>query len=394
MFEWLKKASSTVPIKLRGLFGSNKIQPLSSTYSFLKLYSQDPYIHRSVDLIGSVAALADKYLIDKEGNKIRNHSILDLLQNPNDEGSFYFFKGAVLYIALGGETFWEVVTPQKVKLPQELYNIRPDRIKIIPDENKKKVTGYEFSVSGMSEPLTFNKEELIHIKTFNPTSDWRGLPSVEPLKEIVNADRYGWKWIQNFLKKEGIPKGFLTSEKNVNEPSINRIRKHWSQTESSDGVPFLPGNLDWEDLARPPKEAGMVDLIKQITNTKLATVGVPPALLGLTDSFDDVDVQLKMFYSLTVTPHLKRIEDRINSKLLPKYPNTEGLEFKFDTEPSGLMDFEILIDTLSSQFDRAALTPNEFVKETGIGDTYENGDEHFIRNRTNETTESAEINGN
>lgn len=377
IWSWLSKSSSTIPAKLSNLIGSSGISPVSNVEDYLNLYGEDPFIHRGVSLIGNAAARSKNKVVDDEGNK-KDHPILNLLDNPNENGSFLFMKSTVCYLVLGGETFWELVSPEDFAHPRELYNMRPDRIQLIPDDKKQKIEEYVFKVG--NEKQRFEKDEVAHIKTFNPTDDWRGLPAVKPLEHIVNADRYGWDWIKSFLKRRGVLEGFLTSEKPVNEPSVKRLRNQWKKATSkgSNGVPLLPGGLEWKNLSRPPKESGMVDLNEHILESKLATIGVPKGLLGM-GSDEDIDVAVQMFYSITVTPYLQIIEDKINQDLMPRFD--EDGSFKFDTNSIGLLDFELLVEALSKQFDRASLSPNQFIELTGLGEKYEEGEEHYLGER-------------
>lgn len=389
LFDWTKKASSVLPIKLSNLYGKSEITPLNGLTDFLKLYENDPYISRSVDIIGNAISKSKRKVVNEDGDSI-DHPILELFDNPNEEGSNYFFGSAGRYIVLGGEVFWEIVTPNNLRVPKELYNLRPDRIDIVPDDKKKSISGYIYEV-GYKNEENFNKDELVHIKTFHPTNDWRGMPAAKPLSDIVNADRYGWEWIKSFLKDKGILKGFLTTEKSINKASAERLKSKWQASTSSDGVPLLPGGVDWKNIARPPKESGMVDLTEHISQTKLISIGVPKGLLGMSDkSSENIDVQLNLFYSMTVTPYVRLMEDKINNDLMPRF--NKGGTFKFDTSDVGLLDFESFVTALSEQFDRGSLTPNQFIEETGVGEPYEDGDRHYVAERKGRvsSTESEE----
>lgn len=390
IFNWTKKASELLPIKLGNLWGTSEISPLRNTTDFLKIYSEDPYISRATSIIGNSVSLSNREVVDDNGDKI-DHPILDLFDKPNKQGPSYFFSAAAMYIVLGGEVFWETVAPTGIRPPRELYNIRPDRMYLEPNEEKTEIDHYEFRVNGRrGDGKTFNPDEIVHIKTFHPTNDWRGMPACQPLVDIIHADKYGWEWIKDFLRKKGVLKGFLTSEKSINKSSAERLKDRWARaTGSGDGTPLLPGGLDWKNIARPPKESGMVELNQHILESKLATIGVPKGLLGIfdtTQSSEDLDVMLRLFYSMTVTPYLRLIEDKINIDLMPRF--AENGTFKFDPDIIGLLDFEELVDSLTKQFDRGALTPNQFADSTGIGAPYDGGDEHYLGSKVSKIGET------
>jgi HK97 family phage portal protein len=334
--------------------------------------------------------MAERRVVGPEGEEIE-HPILSLFRAPNeDEGSFDFFESTICYLSLGGEFFWEIV-PDKLNVPRELYNMRPDRVKLMLNDKNTRISHYEFS-AGM-EKETFNKDEVVHTKHFNPTNDFRGMPSVKPLSNIVNADKYGWRWIRSYLKRYGVSRGFLTTQSRISEPASKRLKQKWqSPGEDSNETPLLPFGIDWKDIARPPKESGLTDFMDFITQAKLSVLGVPPALAGLVETarYASYDVQLKAFYTLTVVPHLIKLEDAINRQLMPRYGEGVG-RFEFDKTSIGLLDFESLVNALSDQFDRGSLTPNEFMKVTGLGEPYENGgNDHYLGERKNNVQSSRE----
>jgi HK97 family phage portal protein len=377
------KESAVLPLKLSGLFSSVGESPPKNQKDFIQLYEKDPWVKRAIDIKAQFFGTVKMEVLDEEGNSVE-HPILDLFQQPNeDQSQFDFFRESLSFLDLGGESMWEVQTSKgRDIIPRRLYNIKPYRVTIMPNESLTAIDHFKYEVS--NSEITFNLDEIAFVRNFHPTDDFRGLPSLKPLAHIVNADKNGWEWINSFLKGKGKLEGFLSTEARVSPNDSKRLKKQWKQIADTDGVPLLPKSITYEAIARPPKESGLIDIQNFITMTKISCLGVYPALAGVTESahYASFDEQLQAFFSLTMVPEFKKFEGLINRKLMPRYgTKRKGQTFRFCSESVDLLSFETLVEILGKQFDAAALTPNEFIEQTGIGLPYDLGDAHYVGER-------------
>lgn len=386
LLSWISdvsKESSLLPINLSNIWGSSGISPPDNQKDYIKLYEEDPWIKRSVDTIANIVSSCSHRVVDENGEE-KDHVINDLIDKPNpDQSKVDFMIESSSFLDLGGETFWEIVTPNGVRIPKELYNMKPYRVNIVPNEKKTAIESYQYKVG--NKKITMNKDEVAFLHTFHPTKDFRGMPSVKPLSHITTASQNMWNWIQKFTAGKGAGEGFLTTDEKIGESDHKRLKKQWTNVKSSDSkVALLPGGISWEQISRPPKESGLMDMQENVILNLIAPLGLFPGLIGLLESgqYVDLDTQLQVFFSITIVPKLMMFEGLINRQLMPRFPSTsEGDKFEFNKESVGLLSFPKLVEVLGDQFNSASLSPNEFIQMTGVGHPYEGGDEHYVGER-------------
>ncbi len=374
----LKKASETIPAILSGYFGST-IPALATQTDQLLTYSANPWVYTGVQLIATSIAKTPFYVEDEHGEKVKDHPITTLLDNPNPGmEAFDFFEGTQTYMELGGECFWEVVT-DNMDIPRELWPLRPDRIELNPDKERRQIAGYTYTVGGSK--VEFAADEIIHVKFFHPTNDWRGHSSIEALTDYLNAEAYANRWLKRFLRRYGVSEGFLQTDQRPGAPEIKRLREKWSKRTGGDDdlTPLLPAGLKYEELAKPIKESGLFEALRLIRESQLAALGVPPVLAGLLEfaRYSNYDLQLRAFSMMTCVPKLLKLESAINRGLMPRYKNGKGKgkqRFVFDKDKIGFISMELLSKIAMELADRTAATPNDLVDITGIGSKYPEGE--------------------
>jgi len=398
MFEFLKKTSKVLPLMLRGLFGTNEIPvPLDQT-AFLNMYTKDPWVYAAVWIISTSLARMPMWVRNQKNEIVSfDNPILDLLKQPNeDQSAFDFLVATSVYLELAGESFWEIVTDKVTKTPRELYVLRPDRVTPIASDDRRKIAGYKYTINGQ-EDVEFKPDQIVWIKYFNPIDDFRGQSSIQSLKSTLVDDVYGWRFAERFMKNDGRKSGYLASEKRTGEFEAKRLKEQWGDRSEKDKerTPVLPAGMDFKEIGTPPKEGGLIELLKLLRESKIAPMGVPPVLLGLLEysKYSNYDLQLRAFHLLTLEPKLIQIEGAVNRRLMPRFQKNGALEwkFEFDKRMAGFIDVQSFVKVLWELFEKATLTPNEIIKLTGLGKAYEDGgDEHYLGERVHPAADADE----
>src|SRR5579875_127127 len=138
-------------------------------------YNGNAVVYRAINLIATGCAgipwvLYQRKGPNRRGLEIDQHPLLDLMQKPNPtQGWGKFFEAYVAYLYIAGNSYVWANRPQKTGAPLELWTLRPDRMRIVPDA-KQFVGGYSYEVNGQTQP--FAKEVVLHTKTFAPLDDW------------------------------------------------------------------------------------------------------------------------------------------------------------------------------------------------------------------------------
>ena len=391
MWSFMKKASQALPAMLSGFFG-NKIPSPVGQLGYLQAYSANPWIYTPVWIIATSIAQTPFYMEDEEGERVEEeHPVVTFLKNPNPEmEAFDFWEASLSLLELGGEVFWEIVT-DKLTIPRDLWPLRPDRMSLTTDSARKAITGYQYKIK--NDVVEFLEDEIIQVKYFHPTDDWRGHSSIEALTDTLNAESYAMRWFKRFLRRFGVTEGYLQTDQRPGQTEVSRLRQQWSKknTDDEDLTPMLPAGLKFTELAKPIKEAGLFEALKLIRETELAALGVPPVLAGLLEyaRYSNYDLQLRSFVMMTCVPKLLKLESAINRKLVPRFTNVSlpkdkykgKLRLVFDRDKIGFVSMELLAKIAMELADRAAATPNDLVDITGIGSKWKGGDERMLGER-------------
>ena len=124
------------------------------------------------------------------------HSIVNLLDKVNP-----FLTGKDLieitlsYEELTGNAYWLLDMFENGK-PTEIYPLRPDRIKIVPDK-KSYIKAYKYDI-GNNEWVSFKPEQILHFKYFNSIDDYYGLSPLSAGRSAVKTQQLGDEYNQNF----------------------------------------------------------------------------------------------------------------------------------------------------------------------------------------------------
>lgn len=149
-------------------------------------YMRNVIAHRSMAMIAGAAASVHIKLFarDAEGNctALKAHPLLDLLAHPNPtQTRASFFEAIYSYRLISGNAFVLAGGPA-AGLPQELHNLRPDRVAIIAGANGMPAA-YRYTVGagvgvGIQDypinPVTWGSR-VLHFKQFHPLNDWYGM---------------------------------------------------------------------------------------------------------------------------------------------------------------------------------------------------------------------------
>jgi len=164
-------------------------KPIYTNWSLKKAvqegYKSNSWVYRSIYLKSKAAGSVAWYVANEDGEKIENHHITKLLENPNPYISRQdMFELLVSWLELAGNGYLKKAkTGQRT---QELWPISPDRLHPIPTADVEKwMEGYALDKKKTKE---FDPEEIIQFKYFDPANPLIGISPLEVVSKTVDVD--------------------------------------------------------------------------------------------------------------------------------------------------------------------------------------------------------------
>lgn len=315
-----------------------------------KKFAEEAYIknviaHRAISLISHAAASIPLKLYDKGARSISNHPILNLLSKPNPtQNGKEFLESVYSYKMLSGNSYILNVKNSKA-VPQELYNLRPDRISIIPGENHIP-QAYRYKVGKnftdyLVDPLNGNSD-ILHLKSFHPLSDWYGLSSIEPAAYSIDLHNQAGEWNQSLLQNGARPSGAIIvkgengASRSLSDSQFQQLKSTIDDVfsgPSNAGRPLLlEGGLDWKEMSLSPKDMDFLESKHSSARDISLALGMPPQLLGIPgdNTYSNLKEARLALWEQTIVPMVDNVVEKINEWLVPMFD--ESLELKYDLE--------------------------------------------------------------
>lgn len=293
---------------------------------FLLAYNRHPWLHAGVSAIARNAAKVPfkQFRLNSDGSKgdeITSGPSIDLMRRPNEFMTYHdMILGTSTYITLAGDSFLEKgSSTQNFKQPEALFLIEPSNMTPIPSVESL-FQGWRYTVNGRS--VTFNNEEIIHFRTFNPLSQFYGTSKVSPLTNTLTIDFFSMDFEKAFFKNGGNVSLLAKIRRGLTDEEFEtfkvRMREQYAGQGKSHKIMVVDNDTDVEKIGADPKEALLNELREFSLREVLAVLGVPRLLVQ--DSKDvslaNAREQLRVFWMETMIPHLKLMEEKFNNQLL------------------------------------------------------------------------------
>jgi HK97 family phage portal protein len=269
-----------------------------------------------------------------ERREVLQHPLLDLIERPNPlQGKFEWIESAASFLYLSGNAYLESVgSGDRSSMPKELYVLRPDRMRVVPDPIHF-VSGYEYTVSGRK--VKFSSDQILHLKLFHPLDDWYGLSPVQVAALAIDKLNSGDKWNSSLLQNAAVPSGALTCKQRLTDEQFSRLKTEMRQqiqgVNNAREPLLLEQDLEWKELGISPKDMDWIEGLKMSALQVAQVYNVPPELIGLSPAtYQNRKEARKALYTEVVCPLLNRFRDALNNWLVPQFGENLLLDYNKD----------------------------------------------------------------
>lgn len=327
--------------------GSPASDPDPSLYANqARLMQQLSWVYSAVTHVAqSIASLAN-FQVLKLANETKkpvvNHAFEQLLRAPNRyqfDSQFEFFEAIAGFLKLSGNCYLYLNALAPTLPPAEIYILRPDRVLVVPDRQTF-VRGYIFNVDGAG--LAFERDEIVHIKTFHPLNDWYGLSAIEALALAAETDLKEAVWNKNFFDKQHAkPQGALAYSDMINDSDWDRMKFEAKEEHGGTQRRLMmlrgagKGGVQWLQMGLSQKDMEFITG-RQFNKEEIYQVLAPGLISMLDKNATEANSVAgeKVFREYALFPILKRVAEKFTAKILPRYGET-------GTDGSGLIgEFE------------------------------------------------------
>jgi len=317
----------------------------------LAQYGVDAYRRNVIayKAINTVArAVADIPFCVKVGDKDADaeHPLCVLLGRPNPWTSKQqLIESYAAYLLLTGNTYLEGVGPEN-EAPRELWNLRPDRMKVVP--SPMGVGGYTYECAGQfktwkSDPIT-GQSPVLHVKTFSPLNDYYGMSPVEAAAFAIDGHNEAGEWNQALLQNSARPSGAMVyagkDGQALGDKQFARLKEEINSTmagtRNAGRVPILEGGLSWQQMSMSPSEMDWING-KNVSAREIALAfGVAPQILSIPgdNTYSNYQEARQALYEDTVLPLANALVDSLNVWLSPAFGPNVKITLDIDDLPA------------------------------------------------------------
>lgn len=318
--------------------------------------------------------------------KLDSHMCIDLLEKPNPFMDGYeLISTVMMHLSVAGNAYVGVERSAAGKIV-ELWPMRPDRMRVIPDKNDF-IRGWQYIVGGETNEVP--ARDVIHIKYRNPLDDYYGMPPLAAAVPRIDTDNFMRAFTGAFFRNAGVPAGILKISKKATtaerELIQNRFRNETAGPGAWHNMLVLENmEVEYQALGMPLGERGLVlPSLDEIDESRIAMVfGVPLILIGSRlgmqrSTYANYTEARRSFWDETLRPIYRMISAKLTAHLVPEFKNIEAFdEIQFDLSTVGALqeDQDAKHTRVREDMKVGLLSLQEARKEIGRDPDYETGD--------------------
>lgn len=393
------KSSNTAPL----IFFSNKRSPTSffkDGPSFETLtkegYQFNVISSAAINMRANAVASVMWDVIDKNGEPVKDHPLIDLIKRPNvEQGQADFFRELKIIQIIGGEVFIESVKTNRPTLreqipasikggPKEIYVHRPDRFTI--QQGARGPISFTFQVKKNEDKKVFlidpntMQSEIMHMKNCNPLDDFRGLSELISIGASIDTANAIATWNKTLIDNEARPSGILEATdptRSVTEAEAESLKQKITERFAGKynvGEPFvIGGGWTWKPLGMTVKDMDFLNMKHSVSRDIALGLGVPPLMLDIPgdSTFNNKAEAKQWFFEGPVMMDLWSLQTQFNRWLAPMYSDGVSMRFNLDSHPAFADKRMKLFDMVKAS---EVMTINERREKIGLPPLEEGGD--------------------
>lgn len=312
-------------------------------------FQKNVIAYRAINLVSRSISSIPMTIVNRDGNAI-DKKFTFLLERPNSsQARSTFIEQVVNYLLISGNAF--VYCDDAF----EFRCLRTDRIRIVPNRMKTDAESYLYSVD--ASKFSIAKEDMLHLKFFNPLNDWYGFSPLQVALRAVDQNNAMSKHNLALLQNGGRPSGCLMVKNEIGRMTKEQrqqlredIKNAYAGTLNAGKIMVLEGSFEWKEMGLSPKDLDF-ESGKNLTSREIAQAfGVPPILVGVQgdSNYTNYKEARMHFWEDTVLPLAEFIRLEFNNWLSQKFGKNLEIILDLDAVPALISRRESLWNKISN----------------------------------------------
>jgi HK97 family phage portal protein len=343
-------------------FGGRTVQSRNADYNtFLKSVLKSEWAAISIMRIADAIIFNNWQIRDVQTGKPvdKRHPAVSLFMNPNPLQTWHNFVEELIWhwLPTGNAYIWKRPSAAGSTIPSQLWLLRPDRVKIVPDPETL-IGHYELTVDG-GKTRTIPREQIEHIRFGNPLNPFLGLGRVEVAPRLYDTDIAAAEYSARFWENDASPGSVLSVEGQLSDDTLRHLKEMWNEEHrgyrKAHRMTILEQGLKHSSEGTSPRESDFLQTRKANREAILALFGVQPLQAGITEGANRATafVQKWLFQRDTIAPLTARLSSSLTN--ITQLFADLGFFFEAQVQEDSVEDSQIA----QQYFTVGAITPNE-----------------------------------
>jgi len=303
---------------------------------------------------------------DVERLRVTDHPFADTISHPNDDATTYeLIDSLVNDLAIYDNAYWVKVRPANEPQRIGLVRIPPWRVEV---RSSNWLTPESYRVHGTQGYSDIAAADVVHFRGYNPVDPRVGVSPIESLRQLLAEDLAATKYRARLWQHEARISGVIERPPDVDwsDAARERFRDEWRSLYSANGsdvggTPILEDGMTYKPFGYSAEQSQYVEARKLAREEVAAAYHIPPPMVGILEhaTFSNITEQHKNLYQDTLGPWLAQITQRIDLRLLPDYPDSDGLYSEFNLAEKLRGSFEEQTRSMQVAVGAPMMTRNE-----------------------------------
>ncbi len=292
-----------------------------------------------------------------------------LLSKPNDRhSSFFLWLWTVSTGDIYGEAFWAKVRDAGGR-PVQLVPLHPTCMRESGERDGRVLWDFQNTKVRIDN---IDSADLVHFKTYNPSSFTRGLAPLEPLRATLENEDAARRATSSFWRNGARPGVALVHPGKLSDPAAQRLKLNWDAlvagADKTGMSVVLEEGMKPEKFTLTAEEAQYIETRKLNREEVCGAYDMPPPVVHILDraTFSNITEQMRSLYRDTMAPILRGYEAELEMQLRGAVrPGASEPDFGDDTYAEFLMDevlrgdFEARSEAYQKAVNSGWMTPAE-----------------------------------